>query len=79
VDNKIVYFHGIANVRKIRNTIILVSDNGNVIEGDNSLLDHATKYYKILFGPSAENTFPLDHGTWEAHENVDELEKLKLS
>jgi mannosylglycoprotein endo-beta-mannosidase len=39
--------------------------DGVVIEGEQNLLDHATKYYKELFGPEPGNDFRLDPEIWE--------------
>jgi hypothetical protein len=51
-DNNTEYFHRIANGRKRKNTIISLSSDGGVIEGDDNLLKHVTDFYKDLFGKS---------------------------
>jgi hypothetical protein len=41
--------------------------DGVVIEGVQNLLDHATEYYKELFGPEPGNDFRLDPEIWEGY------------
>jgi mannosylglycoprotein endo-beta-mannosidase len=41
-----------------------------VIEGVQNLLDHATKYYKELFGPEPGNGFRLDPEIWEGYDKL---------
>jgi hypothetical protein len=42
-DNNTSYFHKIANVRKRKNIVLSLESNGNIIEGDENLLEHATE------------------------------------
>lgn len=58
-DNNTGYFHRIANGRKRKNTILSFQDGEQIIEGDDKLLEHATEYYKSLFGPVDYNRLPL--------------------
>jgi mannosylglycoprotein endo-beta-mannosidase len=51
------YFHRVANGRKRKNTMFSLNDNGVNIEGTDKLIEHATSYYKKLFGP-AGSIFP---------------------
>jgi len=39
------------------------------IEGDEDLLNHATTYYKNIFGPEIGNAFPLDPSLWNDEES----------
>jgi hypothetical protein len=41
--------------------------NGN-IEGDELIVDHATQYYKNLFGPSDNINLQLDPSCWNPGE-----------
>lgn len=59
-DNNTKYFHRIANGRKRKNTIISLENEGNIIEGDENLLKHATEYYSELFGPTKDHNTHLD-------------------
>jgi len=59
-DNNTKYFQRIANGRKRKNTILSLNDGESIITGDDVLLQHATNYYKTLFGPAPGNAFPLD-------------------
>lgn len=63
-DNNTKYFHKIANGRKRKNTIISLEKNGNIIEGDENLLSHATEYYANLFGLEVEHNIHIDTNLW---------------
>jgi mannosylglycoprotein endo-beta-mannosidase len=63
-DNNTKYFHKIANGRKRKNTIISLEKDGNIIEGDENLLNHATEYYANLFGPEEEHNIHIDSSLW---------------
>jgi hypothetical protein len=59
-DNNTSYFHRIANGRKRKNMVISLEYDGNIIEGNENLLKHATDYYTGLFGPEVEHNVQLD-------------------
>jgi len=69
----------VANVRRRRNTIILLENGDNIIEGDDNLLSYATEYYKNLFGPAPVNSFPADHDLWHSWEKVNEADNSLLT
>jgi vacuolar-type H+-ATPase subunit B/Vma2 len=52
-------FHKIANGRKRKNTVISL-EKGEIIEGDDKLLKHATEYYSELFGPGENHNIHID-------------------
>jgi hypothetical protein len=54
-DSNTSYFHRVANGRKRKNTMLSLNDNGVNIEGTEKLIEHATSYYKNLFGPAPGN------------------------
>ena len=62
-DNNTDYFHRIANVR--RSTIFSLTDGDQEIVGTPQLLEHATSYYKSLFGPASSSTISLNSGLWD--------------
>jgi hypothetical protein len=72
------YFHRVANGRR-KNTILSLCDNNSVIEGDENLLEHATKYYKELFGPGVGNVFQMDPGLWKDGEKVTDEDNHTLT
>ena len=78
-DSNTEYFHRMANGRRRKNLIISMEDGDKTIEGDDKLLQHATTYYKNLFGPENGNAFPLDPSLWTIEENVDEEENAILT
>ena len=45
---------------KEKNTIFHLKDGNNIVVGDKILLEHATLYYKTLFGPANNNVLPLE-------------------
>lgn len=49
-DNNTSYFHKIANGRKRKNTVITLENNGDIIEGNENLLAHATEYSLSYLG-----------------------------
>lgn len=63
-DSNTKYFMNKASGRRRKNKIFLLFKDDDLITGDTPLLDHATEYYKSLFGPSdgtrirAEFEFP---------------------
>lgn len=64
-DNKTEYFHRIDGGRKRKNTIFSLQDDNITFEGDMALVDHATKYYKQLFGPAKNTRIPLNPSLFE--------------
>jgi len=77
-DNNTAFFHRIANGKKRKNTIFSLKHNENVIEGDAALVEHATHFYKDLFGPSPPSGVHLDQGSWGQSELVTEQENVEL-
>lgn len=45
------FFHKCANGGKRKNSIISLENDGQIIEGDEKLLKHASEYYANLFAP----------------------------
>lgn len=77
-DNNTDYFHKIANGRKRKNTIFSLIDDDNTIEGDKALLDHATNYYKKLFGPADESRIPLSQSLFDNTEKLTQEDNANL-
>jgi hypothetical protein len=73
------YFHRVANGRKRKNTIFSLKKYGINIEGTHKIIEHATSFYKSLFGPAPGNVFHFDHGIWEPHEKLDAADNEILS
>jgi hypothetical protein len=55
------------------------NDNGLNIEGTSELIEHATTYYKNLFGPAPGNLFKLNHNMWKPHEILKDEDNEILS
>lgn len=49
-----------------------------MIIGDQQLLDHATNYYKNLFGPEIRHSIPLNSDLWEGMESITEDDNENL-
>lgn len=73
------FFHIVANGRKRKNTILHFEENGKIIEGDENLLNHATGYYKELFGEGIGNIVPLDTDLRAEGEKVSERDNNTLT
>ena len=48
------------------------------IEGDGALVDHATQFYKELFGPSAPSGLHMEPGCWDPYEMDTLQENVEL-
>jgi hypothetical protein len=78
-DQNTSYFHRIANGRKRKKTIHSLDNDGIVIEGTKNLLQHATDYYKNLFGPAPGNLFPISPNLWSAAETLTVDDNIDLT
>ena len=56
----------------------LEGDNGIIKEQD-QLLDHATQYYKSLFGPVGDSRVELDPECWGIHEKISVVDNNHLT
>ena len=77
-DNNTSYFHKIANGRKLKNTVLSLENDGEIIEGDENLLNHATEYYTNLFGPEMGHNIHIDQSLWNELEQVSDLDNELL-
>ena len=77
-DNNTDYFHKIANGKKRKNTIFSLQHEGESIEEDGKILEHATAYYKDLFSPAEKPLFKLSTDTWDEQEKVTKEENDSL-
>jgi hypothetical protein len=55
-----------------------LQDGLDTISFTDSLLSHATKYYKELFGPGSGNSFNIDSNLWPEEDAVSEIENDNL-
>jgi hypothetical protein len=76
--NNTKYFHKIVSGRRRKNTIISLECDGNIIEGDENLLKHATDYYSDLFGPGEDHNIHIDSNLWNEIEQVTKEENIML-
>ena len=73
------YFHRIANGRRRKNSVQSLQNGEILIEGIENLIQHATEYYKELFGPAPGNMFQLDPNLWSLEEKISEEDNIELS
>jgi len=78
-DNNTGFFHRIAKGKKRKNTIFSLEDSDSIIKEHNQLLEHATWYYKTLFGPSIDPIMEMDSDCWEDNEKISDADNAKLT
>jgi hypothetical protein len=52
--------------------VISLKKDGEIIEGDENLLNHAIEYYFELFGPGEDHNIHIDQNVWATLEVVSE-------
>jgi len=55
-----------------------LNHNEQIIEGYAVLVEHATQFYKYLFGPSAPAGFIVDQNCWDQAELVNNQKNEEL-
>jgi hypothetical protein len=65
-------------VVKEKQSIFSLQDGCIIIKGTDCLLDHATQYYKNLFGPGEGNAFELSPGLCPAEACVNDQENVEM-
>lgn len=78
-DGNTEFFHRVANGKKRKNTILSLQCEDRIIEEDDKLLEHATAFYKTLFGPEKEDRMKLDPQCWAEEEKVNGEENKCLT
>jgi mannosylglycoprotein endo-beta-mannosidase len=78
-DNNTSFFHRIANGRKRKRTMFSLKDGENTIQGTPALMEHATEFYKKLFGPVADSGVRLNDNIWDESEKLDETDRNLLN
>jgi hypothetical protein len=74
-DSNTSFFHIISNGCKRKRTIFSLKDGENIIQGTPDLLNHATAFYKDLFGPAIDSGIRLDNNIWSREEKMDDLDR----
>jgi hypothetical protein len=78
-DNNTEFFHRVASGKRRKQTLFSLMDGDNRLAGTDMILNHATDYYKMLFGPRNGDTFELVPCLWPAEETVTSEENLMLT
>lgn len=66
-------------MRENKKLLHSLNGDGGVIEGTDALLQHATSYYKSLFGPAPSNLFTISSNLWQDKENISEEDNVLLT
>jgi hypothetical protein len=69
----------LANGCKRKSKIFSLKNGESVIQGDKELLNHATQFYKNLFGPAEDRGVRLNAEIWENAEKLDDRDREILS
>ena len=77
-DNNTAYFHRVTNGRRRKSKIFSLTDGDQEITGDQQLLEHATNYYKTLFGLATSSPISLNTSLWEEVQKISESENQLL-
>jgi hypothetical protein len=77
-DSNTKYFQLVASGKYRKTRIFQLQQGDTIIEGDEALKQHITKYYKDLFGSAENSTIPLDETQKDNIPQVLELENEML-
>jgi hypothetical protein len=77
-DCNTAYFHRLANGCKIKSTIFSLKNGETLIQGDEELLQHATDFYRDLFGPEEDRGVRLDESVWHTDEKLNDSDRERL-
>ena len=77
-DSNTAFFHRVANGRKRKNTMYTLQDGENQIEGTENLLQHATSFYKNLFGQGEGNLISFAADSWLESEKLTDIDNSCL-
>lgn len=78
-DNNTEFFHRVANGRRRKNVIFSLQHLGQQIRGTPELLNHATQFYKELFGPAEGFHCHLREDMWVPQEQLSDAENIELN
>jgi hypothetical protein len=77
-DNNTEYFHRIANGVRRKKMIFSMKDGEKEIQGTHDLLQHATNYYRTLFGPAGGFYIRLADDNWQDWEKLNDEDREKM-
>jgi hypothetical protein len=77
-DCNTAYFHRLANGCKRKSTIFSLKNGETLIQGDEELLQHATDFYRDLFGPEEDRGVRLDESVWHTDEKLNDSDRERL-
>jgi hypothetical protein len=69
-DRNTAYFFAVANQRHRKKAISWLENNGEILEDNASMLEHAREFYQTIFGKEPRRNFKLDPEFWEDDERV---------
>jgi hypothetical protein len=77
-DNNTEFFHHIANGHRRQRTIFSLQNGDEIIQGTPDLLNHATAFYKKLFGPQTSCCTRLRDEIWEESEKLSDFDRADM-
>jgi hypothetical protein len=77
-DNNTGYFRRIANGSKRKRTMFSLKNGDENIQGTPALLEHASNFYKKLFGPVHDAGVILRNDIWDIEEKLNEDDRVNL-
>jgi hypothetical protein len=77
-DSNSAFFHRAANGCKRKRTIFSLKKGDTIVQGDAALLEHATAFYKDLFGPVIDSGIRLREDVWNEEEKINTLDSAEL-
>ncbi|KAK1697578.1 hypothetical protein QYE76_014275 [Lolium multiflorum] len=77
-DSNSAFFHRAANGCKRKRTIFYLKKGDTVVQGNAALLEHATAFYKDLFGPVIDSGIRLSDDVWSDDEKLNDFDCVEL-
>jgi hypothetical protein len=77
-DSNSAFFHKAANGCKRKRTIFSLKKGDSIVLGDAALLEHATAFYKDLFGPVIDSGIRLSGDVWSDEEKLNDVDRAGL-
>jgi hypothetical protein len=69
-DKNASYFFAKANYRRRKKAISCLENEGNIIDEQNGMIEHAMSFYKNLFGAEPRDNIRLDDTFWKEGEKM---------
>jgi hypothetical protein len=77
-DSNSAFFHRAANGCKRKRNIFSLKKGDTIVQGDAALLEHASVFYKDLFGPVIDSAIRLRDDVWAEEEKLNTLDCAEM-